>query len=512
VNHNIQSAFFVGVFPYIQNSSVNDNLTGNFFFDRAKLRMREEDPDWQCSSVCILNKSASKKEEYVKHQKMDIFLFLGIIVFLAAAPAYALPVEEIAYQKYVSPSTGSGTCTFNIYDAATGGNLLWTEGPVSCQVVGQLAPNTSLSTLVKWSLGSVNPFPSSMTFQQPYWVELTLKTTRFLITTTTTYSRDEIAGANYAIGGIQWLGNYDSGTTYQINDIVYDNGSSYIAIQNNFSGQDPATSTGYWAVFAAQGPQGIQGDQGPQGVPGNDGAQGPQGVQGAQGSQGVQGDQGAQGPQGDQGPAGNTILSGTVDPDASVGTDGDFYINTSTNTLFGPKASSAWPAPGTSLIGPAGAQGPAGNDGAPGPQGATGATGAQGPRGPQGPTGATGATGPTGAQGPQGATGPTGPMGPQGSEGPVGPQGPAGTSWWVDGTAGVTTETNVGIGTTTPTEALEINGGIRLNPETTKPVCNSDSRGTFWFVKGKVGVSGDHVKACVMNISGKYVWKTLHWQ
>jgi hypothetical protein len=48
--------------------------------------------------------------------------------------------------------------------------------------------------------------------------------------------------------------------------------------------------------------------------------------------------------------------------------NGDFYINTATNTLFGPKANGTWPA-GVSLVGPQGIQGVAG---ATGPQGASG--------------------------------------------------------------------------------------------------------------------------------------------
>jgi hypothetical protein len=60
--------------------------------------------------------------------------------------------------------------------------------------------------------------------------------------------------------------------------------------------------------------------------------------------------------------------------------DGDFYINTATNMLFGPKANGTWPT-GVSLVGPTGATG------AQGIQGLTGATGAQGI---QGQTGATG--------------------------------------------------------------------------------------------------------------------------
>jgi hypothetical protein len=75
--------------------------------------------------------------------------------------------------------------------------------------------------------------------------------------------------------------------------------------------------------------------------------------------------------------AGNTVLYGSADPTAGVGVNGDFYINTTSHFIFGPKAGGAWPA-GTSLIGP---QGPIGNTGAVGPIGPTGLTGTTGTRG-----------------------------------------------------------------------------------------------------------------------------------
>lgn len=53
---------------------------------------------------------------------------------------------------------------------------------------------------------------------------------------------------------------------------------------------------------------------------------------------------------GNTGTAGNTILSGSVDPTDSVGNNGDYYINTSTSTLFGPKANGTWP-PGVQMGG-----------------------------------------------------------------------------------------------------------------------------------------------------------------
>jgi len=69
----------------------------------------------------------------------------------------------------------------------------------------------------------------------------------------------------------------------------------------------------------------------------------------------------ANGIRGATGAAGKTVLSGAVDP-TTEGVDGDFYINTATNKIFGPKATT-WPA-GVSLVGPAGVDGADGADGA----------------------------------------------------------------------------------------------------------------------------------------------------
>lgn len=69
----------------------------------------------------------------------------------------------------------------------------------------------------------------------------------------------------------------------------------------------------------------------------------------------------AQGPVGPAGADGNAVLHGASDPSAE-GVDGDFYLNTATKTLFGPKTLGIWPA-GAGLIGPAGADGADGADG-----------------------------------------------------------------------------------------------------------------------------------------------------
>ena len=102
------------------------------------------------------------------------------------------------------------------------------------------------------------------------------------------------------------------------------------------------------------------------------------GPQGAAGVQGLAGSQGIQGIQGLAGARGNSVLSGTAAPTAAIGSDGDFYINTATNVLFGPKAAGAWPATGQSLIGPQGMAGVQGLTGSQGIQGVQGSAGARG--------------------------------------------------------------------------------------------------------------------------------------
>ncbi len=109
-------------------------------------------------------------------------------------------------------------------------------------------------------------------------------------------------------------------------------------------------------------------------------------------------------------------------------------------------------------VGPAGPMGPAGLTGPSGPTGATG------PAGPVGETGAVGPMGPIGLAGPAGATGPEGAIGPTGPMGPIGLTGPAGASpWGLADSSTYYTSGNVGIGTTSPAESLEVSGNIRLN-------------------------------------------------
>ena len=213
---------------------------------------------------------------------------------------------------------------------------------------------------------------------------------------------------------------------------------------------------------------------------GGGGSAGPPGPAGPQGPPGATG---PAGPTGATGADGNTVLHGATPPPTTTGQDGDFYINTAVTSMYGPKASGAWPTPPVSMIGPVGPQGnpgAAGATGPAGPAGPTGATGSQGPAGSQGvpgPTGPTGATGTTGAQGPQGVAGPTGPTGatgadstvpgPAGPSGPPGPTGATGAASTVPGPAGPTGPTGATGSTGPQGPNWQVGPGLQLNTGTT---------------------------------------------
>lgn len=66
----------------------------------------------------------------------------------------------------------------------------------------------------------------------------------------------------------------------------------------------------------------------------------------------------------------------------------------------------------------------------------------------------------------------------------------------------------VGVGTKFPTQALEINGGMRLNGPALKPACDAATRGTFWVTQGGAGVK-DNVEVCAKDATDNYAWRAL---
>lgn len=110
-----------------------------------------------------------------------------------------------------------------------------------------------------------------------------------------------------------------------------------------------------------RGPAGATGATGPQGATGATGPQGATGATGAQGPTGATGPTGPTGATGAAGADGKTVRSGSGAPSSGLGVDGDFYINTAANTIYGPKTGGAWGSP-TSLVGPTGGVGAPGVD------------------------------------------------------------------------------------------------------------------------------------------------------
>ncbi len=64
---------------------------------------------------------------------------------------------------------------------------------------------------------------------------------------------------------------------------------------------------------------------------------------------------------------------------------------------------------------------------------------------------------------------------------------------------------NVGIGTKSPAQRLEVNGGVRLNTLDVKPACTAATRGTFWFEQAAT----DILYVCAQLNGGTPLWRTV---
>ena len=154
----------------------------------------------------------------------------------------------------------------------------------------------------------------------------------------------------------------------------------------------------------------------------------------------------------------NTIRSGVGTPAKTLGNNGDFYIDTKSLFLYGPKTKGVWKVTTslrpkeasvvTPIVGAAGAEGATGATGPQGDKGDRGAAGEKGDKGDKGATGDRGTAGANGAAGFTGATGATGSIGATGSVGSTGLIGATGLKGDT-GTAG----TNGSVGATGATGA-----------------------------------------------------------
>lgn len=73
---------------------------------------------------------------------------------------------------------------------------------------------------------------------------------------------------------LSWKGTYDPALTYQVNDVVSNSGSSFVAINAIGAGNVPSLSSTDWKLIAQKGDQGVQGIQGVQGPAGSQGPAG----------------------------------------------------------------------------------------------------------------------------------------------------------------------------------------------------------------------------------------------
>ncbi len=196
----------------------------------------------------------------------------------------------------------------------------------------------------------------------------------------------------------------------------------------------------------------------------------------------------------------NKWLYGTTSPLATLGTAGDYYLNT-TNGSVSYNNNGTWGVIGNLT----------------GPQGQVGVTGAQGPSGPTGLTGATGngissvvdngngtltfyftngttfttsnLTGPTGATGSAGATGSQGPIGL------TGPQGIAGTngSNGVNGTNGQNSLVKTSVeanGANCSTGGMKLEYGLDANSNGILDLSEINASLTKYVCNGATGVAG----------------------
>jgi len=346
---------------------------------------------------------------------------------LAPRPSYAqaaadpAPQPLLAYQGRVmegtAPVTGSRIFTFAMLDS--NGQELWNSGNQALDI------EAGLYGIVLGSTG-MPPIPAGLLSRSHMRLHITLSGMALtpdvdIIPALQARSAWELTGPlGGDVSGIQnatLLMNLQ-GTPLDLTSTPPTAGQALV-----FNGSK-------WIASSVAGTPGPAGPTGPQGATGSQGPLGPQGLTGLIGPTGAAGPAGVNGINGTNGLDGNTTWNGAGTPVATNagGTSGDFYLDTTSNLLYGPKVGPSWVGIiGVSLVGPSGANGPQGLMGPAGPQGPTGLIGATGVQGPIGPAGATGSQGPIGVTGANGLQGPIGLPGATGVQGPIGPAGATGS-------------------------------------------------------------------------------------
>jgi hypothetical protein len=152
-------------------------------------------------------------------------------------------------------------------------------------------------------------------------------------------------GANGTSGtsglGFTWSYGWNSGTTYNTNEVVSYNGSSYVSNTDNNTGNQPDLG-GSWSLMAqagangTSGTDGTSGTSGESGTSGTDGASGTSGIDGTSGTSGVDGVAGTSGTSGESGTSGTSgLTTGQFPFTGSAIISGSLTVNGPINVLTG---------------------------------------------------------------------------------------------------------------------------------------------------------------------------------
>jgi hypothetical protein len=334
-------------------------------------------------------------------------------------------------------------------------------------------------------------------------------------------SAGNVTGASFTGDGTalsnvaHWKGNWSAATAYNKDECVFYNGSSYIGLKAN-TGVQPNLDQATWAVFAQQGTAGATGAQGAAGPAGPQGIQGPQGAAGSPDTPlqilskiATQTDGAVLAVQ--QGPTepatsiklnlkdntGSSIFN--VMADGDVATGGNLSVtknwpnNLGTNLI---SSFTSYDSASRFVIRRAN-----GSSTSPKPTLAGDTLGALAFRGHDGTDFSINGLANIAAAAEENYT--TTSYATRITFGTT----PTGAINNIERMR-ITGTGNVGIGSTAPSQRLEVNGGVRVNPTTAKPACDATSRGTFWFTQGAAGIK-DTTEVCAKDASEAYAWRLL---
>jgi hypothetical protein len=229
----------------------------------------------------------------------------GVAVLVWSAPSGALVPDRMIEQGRLldangAPAVGSVTITLTIYDAATGGNNLWSEPQMVTLDDGYFS----------MKLGESTALPSTIWDGSERYLGVQVGSDPEMV------PRQSLDSVPYAFVANDAVGDIHPTSVTVGGKVVIDNSGNWVG-----------PSAG---LIGPQGPQGSQGPQGPAGPAGADGAQGlagPAGPQGPIGADGPIGPTGPVGPQGAMGPPGIVDYNLAIANSTQVQSNANFNIS-----------------------------------------------------------------------------------------------------------------------------------------------------------------------------------------